>query len=69
MTILKGQHIRHLHSNDWHRTIFIDTLGVNALHLDISKVIIDHLMKSGRHGTEAYFKWYDDPKSYPINRV
>ena len=35
-TLLNAQESRHLHSDDWHRTIYIDTLGVETTEFDLS---------------------------------
>ena len=67
-TILDSQLNRHFHSDDWHRTVYIDTLGVGTTDFDISQAKKKRLEASGRKGTEAYFKWYDSKKSTPHNR-
>jgi NTE family protein len=59
----------HLHENDWHRTVFIDTLGVRTTDFNLPPETVDALIKSGQIGMRSYLKWYDDPKSQPINRV
>lgn len=68
-SLLNAQSNYHLHNDDWHRTIYIDTLGVKTTDFKISKVRKNALVASGRKGTEAYFTWYDDPVSSPANRV
>ncbi len=67
-TVLESQASLHLHSDDWQRTIYIDTLGVKTTQFDLDNKTKDDLEKSGRENTELYFKWYDDPKSTPFNR-
>lgn len=67
-TLLNAQSNYHLHNDDWHRTIYIDTLGVKTTDFKISKARKSALVQSGRRGTDAYFGWYDDPASTPINR-
>ena len=49
----------HLHSDDWQRTIYIDTLGVGMVDFNISKKTKEALVESGRKGTRDYFAWYD----------
>ncbi len=48
---------RHLHENDWHRTIFIDTLTVNTTDFDIPNEMVEKLIESGETGVKEYFKW------------
>ena len=54
------QESMHLHSDDWHRTVYIDTLGVGTTDFDISAVKKNVLIRSGRKHTDSYFKWFDD---------
>lgn len=68
-TMLNAQSNYHLHNDDWHRTIYIDTLGVKTTDFNISTARKKALVRSGHKGTEAYFAWYDDPASDPANRV
>jgi NTE family protein len=68
-TIMDSQANTHLHSDDWQRTIYIDTLGVKTTDFSLSDAKKKALVESGRKGTELYFKWYDNPKSKPANRV
>jgi len=49
----------HLHSDDWKRTIYIDTLGVSTFDFDINKKDKLKLIESGKKCTEDYFEWYD----------
>ena len=67
-TILESQGNMHLHSDDWQRTIYIDTLGVGTTDFDLSDAKKTKLEQSGRKGAMAYFKWFDDKKSTPFNR-
>lgn len=50
----------HLHSDDWQRTIYIDTLGVGSTDFSISDSKKKLLVKSGSDCTKDYFKWYDN---------
>ncbi|UCE53462.1 MAG: patatin-like phospholipase family protein [Desulfobacterales bacterium] len=68
-TIMDAQANYHLHGDDWQRTIYIDTLGVKTTEFKITDAKKKALVASGRKGTELYFKWYDNPKSKPANRV
>lgn len=68
-TIMDAQANYHLHGDDWQRTIYIDTLEVKTTEFKITDAKKKALVESGRKGTELYFKWYDNPKSKPANRV
>lgn len=67
-TILSVQEGYHLHSDDWQRTIYIDTLDVGTTDFKINNQKKAALMKSGKDCAEKYFQWYDDPASKPMNR-
>lgn len=67
-TILESQGNRHLHGDDWQRTIYIDTLGVGTTDFDLPNAMKKKLEDSGRKGAEKYFKWFDSRKSKPFNR-
>jgi NTE family protein len=67
-TIMGIQDNQHLHSDDWQRTIYIDTLGVKTTDFDLSDAMKDALVESGRKNTQRYFEWYDDPAKKPANR-
>jgi NTE family protein len=68
-TIMNAESNQHLHSDDWQRTIYIDSLGVQATDFNLSESKKKALVESGHKGAEAYFKWYDDPASTPANWV
>jgi len=68
-TIMDAQANYHLHGDDWQRTIYIDTLGIKTTEFKITDAKKIALVESGRKGTELYFKWYDNPKSKPVNRA
>lgn len=67
-TIMEAQTNQHLHSDDWQRTIYIDTLGVKTTQFDLNDKTKAALEKSGVENTAKYFKWYDNPASTPANR-
>lgn len=67
-TILAVQDDQHLHSDDWHRTIYVDTLGVGTTDFEISDSMKEKLIQSGRENTEKYFVWYDNEENQPANR-
>ena len=58
-TLIDFQDNVHLHSDDWQRTIYIDTLGVRAIDFDISDSKKQKLVDSGRKYTEEYLNWYN----------
>jgi len=70
-TALNAQEMAHLHSDDWHRTIYIDTLGVSTTDFGISSRKRDALVNSGRSCTEKYFDWFSSATGAdtPCNRI
>jgi NTE family protein len=67
-TIMESQGNMHLHSDDWHRTIYIDTLGVGTTDFDLSNKMKEKLEDSGSRCAKAYFTWLNNPKNNPANR-
>ncbi len=67
-TIIESQGNIHFHNDDWQRTIYIDTLGVGTMDFNLSNTMKKKLENSGVKGAKAYFKWFNNPKSNPINR-
>ena len=67
-TIMDNQLNSHLHSDDWQRTIYIDTLGVGTTDFDLSETMKTKLEQSGRTGADKYFDWFDKKSSKPANR-
>jgi NTE family protein len=67
-TIIESQGNTHMHSDDWHRTIYIDTLGVGTTDFDLSDTMKKKLEDSGIIGAKTYFEWFNNPESNPINR-
>ena len=59
-TLIDFQTNTHLHSDDWQRTVYIDTLGVNSLGFDISDTMKKALVESGYNYTSAYLDWYNN---------
>lgn len=59
-TLIDFQNNVHLHSDDWQRTIYIDTLGVSSIDFNIDDDKKDALVKSGKDHTIEYFKWYNN---------
>ena len=67
-TYMDSQDNMHLHSDDWQRTIYIDTLGVGTVDFDIKKKAKDALLESGRKGAREYFAWYNDKDTIAANK-
>ncbi|NNG01526.1 MAG: patatin-like phospholipase family protein [Desulfobacteraceae bacterium] len=67
-TMIERQSNTHLHSDDWHRTIYIDSMGVKTTEFDLSDKKKKKLEASGVKGAAAYFKWYNSQESDPSNR-
>ncbi len=69
--LLNAQNNQHLHSDDWHRTVYIDTLDVKTTDFGIKRSEKRKLIEQGRLGTEKYFDWYEGKTrglEVPINR-
>ena len=48
---------KHLHRNDWNRTIFIDSGDVKTTEFSLSKDKVNMLLKNGERAAEDYFTW------------
>jgi NTE family protein len=68
-TVLNAQNNQHLHTDDWHRTVYIDTIGVGTTDFDLDDKMKKRLVEEGSKGTKRYFEWYDklDPEDMPLN--
>ena len=67
-TLTDSQQASHLHTDDWHRTVFVDSLDVDIVDFDISEEKKNELIESGRKAMRDYLTWYKDPASNPINK-
>lgn len=67
--LMNAQEHQHLHSDDWQRTIYIDTLDVRTTDFDITQQKKDDLLKQGVLGAESYFRWFESPAESPANRI
>lgn len=67
--MMNVQNNQHLHTDDWHRTIYINTKGVSWLDFDLDEQSKEVLIERGVRGTKEYFKWYDkkNPRPKPKN--
>jgi len=69
--LLNAQNNQHIHSDDWHRTIYINTLDIKTTDFGIKKADKLELVEQGRAGTQAYFDWYEGRTrslEVPVNR-
>lgn len=70
-TVMNQQANAHLHSDDWQRTVYIDTLGVSTTDFDLSAANKRKLVTSGAKGVIEYFEWFDNvsnadlPQNHP----
>ena len=62
-TLIDFQRNTHLHSDDWQRTIYIDTLDVKATDFDLSDERKTALLESGRKYTQSYLEWYNNDEA------
>lgn len=67
-TLLDKEDNEHLHSDDWQRTVYIDTLGTGTMDFDMDSAQKEALVESGRAGVKAYFDWYDDDQTKAANK-
>ena len=59
-TLIDFQANDHLHSDDWQRTVYIDSLGVSAIDFGLDDDKKRELVKSGKAYTQAYLNWYNN---------
>jgi NTE family protein len=48
---------RHLHKNDWNRTVFIDSLEIKTTDFKLKSDKINSLIESGKESVKNYFEW------------
>ena len=68
-SVVGAQDDRHLHSDDWQRTVYVDTIDVGTTDFDLSNAKKDELVQEGTKGVRKYFEWYDNvpPEELPAN--
>ena len=66
---MKVQENMHLHSDDWQRTLYINTLDVQTTDFNLSKDKKTALIKEGIKGAERYFAWFENASENPVNRI
>ena len=62
-TFLNYQQNIHLHSDDWARTIYIDTMEVKTTDFEIPDSRKKDLISSGQKGAQEYFEWFDHTRT------
>ena len=67
--LMQVQENMHLHSDDWQRTLYINTLDVKTTDFDLDDATKQALIDEGIKGAETYLKWFDDPAETPVNRL
>lgn len=66
---MQVQENQHLHSDDWQRTLYINTLDVKTTDFDLSDEKKRRLVEEGIAGAETYLEWFEDPAEQPVNRL
>jgi NTE family protein len=67
--MMQVQENQHLHSDDWQRTLYIDTLDVKTTDFNLSDDKKAALLQEGIKGAENYFQWFENPEKTPVNRL
>jgi len=68
-SVLNVQENQHLHSDDWQRTLYINTLDVGTTDFHLSDEKKTALLEQGIRGAETYFAWFENPDESPVNRL
>lgn len=66
--LMQVQENIHLHSDDWQRTLYINTLDVKTTDFELSSEKKQDLVEQGIVGAETYFKWFEDLEEEVVNR-
>ena len=67
--IMNQQEKQHLKSDDWQRTVYINTLDVGTTDFDISDEKKAALIEQGIQGAETYFQWFETERENPVNKL
>ncbi|OED35707.1 patatin [PVC group bacterium (ex Bugula neritina AB1)] len=62
-TLLSAQDNQHLNGDDWHRTIYVDSLDINTTDFDLQESQKKRLIESGKKSAKTYFEWWSDLKT------
>lgn len=68
-SLMQVQNNQHLHEDDWHRTLYIDTLDVGTTDFNLTDAKKAELVKSGHDGAVLYFDWFEKAEKPPENRI
>jgi NTE family protein len=68
--IFNVQQNQHLHSDDWHRTVYINTKGVGTTDFGLREAQKKELVSEGRKAAKDYLDWFlvHKPKNHPEHR-
>jgi NTE family protein len=66
---MQVQENQHLHSDDWQRTLYINTLDVKTTDFDLPDQQKTALIMEGIKGAETYLQWFENPAETPVNRL
>jgi NTE family protein len=67
--LMQVQENTHLHSDDWQRTLYINTLDVKTTDFELSSEKKQELVEQGITGAENYFKWFENPDAEVVSRI
>lgn len=67
--MMNAQEKQHLRSDDWQRTVYINTLDVGTTDFHISEDKKGALVEQGIRGAERYLQWFENQKSSPVNKL
>ena len=68
-SLMRVQENQHLHSDDWQRTLYINTLDVSTTDFDLSGEKKEALIQEGIKGARRYLEWFQDPQNEPVSRI
>ena len=68
-SIMQVQNSQHLRSEDWQRTIYIDTKDVGNTDFDLKDEEKASLVKCGKDCATGYFDWFKGQEEIPKNRI
>lgn len=67
--LMNQQEKQHLHSDDWQRTVYINTLEVGTTDFDLSDERKQALVEQGIQGAETFCQWFETRSEQPVNRL
>jgi predicted acylesterase/phospholipase RssA len=68
-SLMRVQENQHLHSDDWQRTLYINTLDVSTTDFDLSDEKKEALIQEGIKGARSYLEWFQNPQNEPVSRI